>query len=72
MYNEGVKKTTFNKGKTMFSIFSGNNIVTFKVDGDKVAISRAGSFTCFNIEMPVEAARAAYSELLRQGFVPLD
>ncbi len=56
----------------MFSIFSGNNIVTFKVDGNTVAVSRAGSFTCFNIEMTIEMARAAYSELLRQGFVPLD
>lgn len=56
----------------MFSIFSGSNIVTFNVNGDTVAVSRAGEFTCFNIEMTVEMARAAYSELLRQGFAPLD
>lgn len=56
----------------MFSIISGNNIVTFEVNGDTVAVSRAGHFTCFNIKMPVEAARVAYAELLRQGFAPLD
>jgi len=55
----------------MFSIISGSNIVTFNVDGDTVAVSRAGSFTCFNIKMTISAARAAYAELLRQGFVPL-
>ena len=71
MYNEGVKKTTFNQGNKMFSVIKGSEIMTFKVDGDSVAVSRAGSNAYFDKSIPVDMARWVYAQLLRQGYAPL-
>ena len=57
----------------MFSIIKGSEIMTFEVvDGDSVAVSRAGSNSYFGKSIPVDLARWVYSQLLRLGYTPLD
>lgn len=55
----------------MFSVIKGSEIMTFKVDGDSVAVSRAGSDAYFDKSIPVDMARWVYTQLLRQGYTPL-
>jgi hypothetical protein len=55
----------------MYSVENAGEIITFKVSGDDVSISRAGTRSYFGKVVGIEDARFIYKALLSIGYKPL-
>ncbi len=55
----------------MYSVENAGEIITFKVDGEEVSISRAGTRSYFGKVVGIEDARFIYKALLSIGYTPL-